>query len=109
MRVSRRRAGAVTVERWAQREGAVSRALMDGYAAGGHALLAASQSKLRLACLHWLALLAGRRAETSTQRVVPDKRWSTDAICCRAGGPLSPARIQAILNDVCHCRGRYFM
>ncbi|MEX9153856.1 DNA polymerase III subunit delta' C-terminal domain-containing protein, partial [Salmonella enterica] len=90
-------------ERWAQRE-ALCQALMDSLHTGDwYALLTALNHEQAPARLHWLATLlvdALKRQHGASYLTNVD----ADAVVAALAGPLSPARIQAILNDVCHCR-----
>ncbi|EBG5293431.1 DNA polymerase III subunit delta' [Salmonella enterica subsp. enterica] len=90
-------------ERWAQRE-ALCQALMDSLHTGDwYALLTALNHEQAPARLHWLATLlvdALKRQHGASYLTNVD----ADAIVAALARPLSPARIQAILNDVCHCR-----
>lgn len=90
-------------ERWAQRE-ALCQALMDSLHTGDwYAVLTALNHEQAPARLHWLATLlvdALKRQHGASYLTNVD----ADAVVAALAEPLSPARIQAILNDVCHCR-----
>lgn len=101
--VARRALALLQSERWAQRE-ALCQALMDSLHTGDwYALLTALNHEQAPARLHWLATLlvdALKRQHGASYLTNVD----ADAVVAALAGPLSPARIQAILNDVCHCR-----